>query len=171
MIELIAGGARSGKSRHAMGRAESLSPSPILVATATAEDEGMAERIRRHRQERGNQWRVAEVPLELAKALGALQAGDVVVVDCLTLWLSNWLCGERPDDWPSEKAALLAVLGATAADVLLVTNEVGQGVVPMGRLSREFVDQSGWLHQEIAAISDRVTLMHFGIPTVIRHRS
>lgn len=168
MIELIAGGARSGKSRYAMNRAESLTGSPILVATATAEDEAMQDRIRCHRAERGDHWQLVEEPLRLAATLERFNDGEVVVVDCLTLWLSNWLTGAESQDWPGEKQRLLEVLKTTAAHVLLVTNEVGQGVVPMGKLSRDFVDQSGWLHQDIAAMADRVVMLQFGIPVAIK---
>ena len=91
-----------------------------------------------------------------------------MVVDCLTLWISNWLCSADPGGWPKERAAFLAALTETRSKVFLVSNEVGMGVVPMGKLTREFVDQSGWLHQDVAALADRVTLMHFGIPTLIK---
>lgn len=168
MIELVIGGARSGKSRYALEAAEALSSSPLFVATATADDAEMAERIRRHREERGPHWHLAEVPLNLAEAIRSAGSGDVMVVDCLTLWLNNWLCGADPDGWPKERDAFLTVLAGTRAEVFLVSNEVGMGVVPMGPLSREFVDQSGWLHQDIAALADRVTLMHCGIPSPVK---
>ncbi len=168
MIELIAGGARSGKSRYAQDTAESLTPAPLLVATATADDADMAERIRLHQKSRGAHWDLVEEPLHLARIIDSMGAKDVVVVDCLTLWLSNWLCRHDPDGWVEERDAFLAALASTLATLFLVTNEVGMGVVPMGKLSRNFVDQSGWLHQEIARQADRVTIMHFGIPVVIK---
>ena len=168
MIELVVGGARSGKSRYALTAAEALSPCPVLVATATAEDAGMAERIRRHREERGAHWRLVEEPLSLSTVIRSADSGDVLVVDCLTLWISNWLCGADPGGWPQERAAFLDVLAKTGTRLFLVSNEVGMGVVPVGELSREFVDQSGWLHQDIAALADRVTLMHSGIPVPVK---
>ena len=168
MIELVAGGARSGKSRYALEAAESSSASPIFVATATAGDSAMAERIRRHRAERGDQWRLVEEPLRLSQVVKRFSKADVAVVDCLTLWLSNWLTGENAAGWPAEKTAALSALRESDAHIYLVTNEVGMGVVPMGTMSREFVDESGWLHQEIAALADRVTLMHFGLPLQLK---
>ena len=168
MIELVVGGARSGKSRYALKAAEALSPRPVFVATATAEDAGMTDRIRRHREERGAHWGLLEVPFDLAAAIRSAGPEDVMVVDCLTLWISNWLCSADPGGWPKERAAFLAALTETRTRVFLVSNEVGMGVVPMGKLTREFVDQSGWLHQDVAALADRVTLMHFGIPAPIK---
>ena len=168
MIELVAGGARSGKSRYAQAAAEAASPSPVFIATATADDGEMADRIQRHRKERGPHWRLVEAPLDLSTALQSLSATDVAVVDCLTLWLSNWLTGREPASWPGERDAALDALMASKASIFLVTNEVGMGVVPMGRVSREFVDESGWLHQRIAAMADRVTLMHFGLPSRLK---
>jgi adenosylcobinamide kinase/adenosylcobinamide-phosphate guanylyltransferase len=94
--------------------------------------------------------------------------GDIVVVDCLTLWLSNWLCGEQPDGWNEEKSAFFQSLERTEAHIILVSNETGMGVVPMGELSRKFVDESGWLHQEIAAHADRVIMMMLGIPQLLK---
>ena len=168
MIELVVGGARSGKSRYALKAAEALSPRPVFVATATADDAAMEARIRRHRKERGAHWGLLEVPFDLASVIRSAVPEDVMVVDCLTLWISNWLCSADPGSWPKERAAFLAALTETRSKVFLVSNEVGMGVVPMGKLTREFVDQSGWLHQDIAALADRVTLMHFGIPTLIK---
>ena len=168
MIELVVGGARSGKSRYALKAAEALSPRPVFVATATADDAAMEARIRRHRKERGAHWGLLEVPFDLASAIRSAVPEDVMVVDCLTLWISNWLCSADSGGWPKERAAFLAALTETRSKVFLVSNEVGMGVVPMGKLTREFVDQSGWLHQDVAALADRVTLMHFGIPTLIK---
>ncbi len=168
MIELIAGGARSGKSRHAMNRAEEMSPGPVLIATATPGDEEMAQRIAHHRQERGDQWTVVEEPMDLARLVEAFGADDVVLIDCLTPWVSNWLTDGDANGWQEQKDRFLAALKEARCDIILVTNEVGQGVVPMGKLSRDFVDQSGWLHQQIAAIADRVTMMQFGIPLVLK---
>ena len=168
MIELVAGGARSGKSRYALEAAGKASNSPLFIATATAGDSAMADRIQRHREERGPQWRLVEEPFKLSFALQALSRTDVVVVDCLTLWISNWLTGKSPDGWSVERDAMLEALANSDARLFLVTNEVGMGVVPMGRVSRDFVDESGWLHQQIASLADRVTLMHFGIPSRLK---
>ena len=168
MIELVAGGARSGKSRYALEAAGNASNSPLFIATATAGDGAMANRIQRHKEERGPHWRLVEEPLNLSGALQALSRTDVAVVDCLTLWISNWLTGESPTGWSAERDAMLEVLIKSEARLFLVTNEVGMGVVPMGRISREFVDESGWLQQQIASLADRVTLMHFGSPSRLK---
>ena len=168
MIELIGGGARSGKSRAALARANGCRGQRYFVATATADDAEMAERIARHRRERGADWWLIEEPHRLAAVVERFEAADCAVIDCLTLWLTNWLCAPAATGWQAEKRRFLAALRQTPAHLILVTNEVGQGVVPTGRLSREFVDQSGWLHQEIAALCARVTMMQFGIAHVLK---
>ena len=170
MIELIAGGARSGKSSYALKRAEEARGDHIFIATATAthDDAEMASRIARHKAERGDSWGLVEEPLDVAAAIGRCGENQIVLVDCLTLWLTNWLCANEGDHWKRQKTAFLEQLKSTQADIFLVTNEVGMGVVPMGQLSRDFVDEAGWLHQDIAAIADRVTMVTFGLPTVLK---
>ena len=168
MIELILGGARSGKSRYAEERALALCDTPVYLATAEALDEEMAARIERHQQGRDQRWRNIESPLELANSLVQFAEGTVLV-DCLTLWLSN--CLHKSDVyWQQEKTALIERLASLPAELnlLLVSNEVGQGIVPIDPLSRKFVDECGWLHQEIAAIADRVTVVQAGIATAIK---
>ncbi len=167
-IELVAGGARSGKSSYALRQAEGLSGTHLFVATATSEDNAMAERISRHQKERGNSWELVEEPLILSSVLEKAEAKHVVLIDCLTLWITNWLSSDHASDWKSEKQAFITALTATEADVFLVTNEVGMGVVPMGQLTRDFVDEAGWLHQELAAIASVVTMVNFGIDTQIK---
>ena len=127
MIELVAGGVRSGKSRYALKTAEALSSRPIFVATATPGDVAMAERIRRHQKDREEHWRVVEEPCHLCHIIRSFEADDVVVVDCLTLWLSNWLDQDMADGWPAELAGFLRALNDTRATIILVTNEVGWG--------------------------------------------
>jgi len=170
MIELIAGGARSGKSSYALNAAERLQGAKLFVATATLNDDdpSMAARIAQHRRERSSQWEVREEPLALAEIVGNAQPQDVLLIDCLTLWLSNWLCGPHAAQWLEQKRRFIRALQETQATIFLVTNEVGMGVVPMGQLSRDFVDESGRLHQEIAAFADRVTLVLFGIATELK---
>ena len=144
MRHLVLGGARSGKPRFAMTTAESASPAPVLIVTAEAHDEEMHSRIERHRKDRGEQWRVLEAPTGLAaKLLPQLESGDVVVIDCLTLWLSNALAR---DTWPRERRAFIdavAAFSSAPTQLLMVSNEVGNGVVPLGKLSRTFVDELG----------------------------
>lgn len=166
MKELVLGGARSGKSRHAERVAMATELEVVYVATATAGDQAMAERIQRHRADRPAHWTTVEAPVALGGALRA-QAGEdrCLLVDCLTLWLSNCLA---EDVWAEQRAALLEVLPGLPGAVLLVSNEVGQGVVPMGELSRRFVDQAGWLHQDLAALCDRVTFVTAGIPQSLK---
>ena len=169
MIELILGGARSGKSRHAEQRVLQTGKHPVYIATATAGDEEMRQRIARHRQQRGADWHTIEQPLFLAEALQqADQADACILVDCLTLWLSNCLLAEDPALWSQQQAALLACLPALKADVILVGNEVGQGIVPLGEINRRFVDENGRLHQRLAQIAGRVTLVVAGLPLTVK---
>lgn len=172
--QLILGGARSGKSRFAERSATDLACanhcSVVYVATAQAGDAEMAQRIERHRHERNDQWLCVEEPIYLAQALLNIAKQNpkaVILVDCLTLWVTN--CLLRDDDiWQHEKLKLMDCLEQLAQPVVLVSNEVGQGVVPMGQLSRRFVDESGWLHQDIAARASHVTLVVAGLPLVLK---
>lgn len=148
----------------------------IYVATAEAKDSEMAERIARHRGRRPAGWKTVDAPLRLAQSLRAHAApGHCVIVDCLTLWLSNLIHrGERGGDrfdlelYSAEKRALLEFLSALPGEIVLVSNEVGMGVVPVGKLSRLFVDEAGRLNQEIAARCERVTLMAAGLPLTLK---
>ena len=173
MIALIAGGARSGKSRYALELAESFSDAPTFVATAKSADatadEDMQARIQLHQQERGDHWQLVEEPYDLAGTIANYHKGNVLLIDCLTLWVTNWLIAEDADGWKTAKESFLAALKVTEANVILVTNEVGMGVVPMGKLSRDFVDETGWLHQACAAIANQVTIVTFGIPSMIKN--
>jgi adenosylcobinamide kinase / adenosylcobinamide-phosphate guanylyltransferase len=158
---LVLGGARSGKTRHALGRAEVAGARRIYLATAEAGDAEMAERIARHQAERGAGWRTVEAPLDLAAALRGA-AADVVLVDCLTLWLSNTMLTER--DPEVETAQLVETLGAISTPIILVSNEVGLGLVPETPLGRRFRDQQGWLNQRIAATVGAVDFVAAGLP-------
>lgn len=168
MLTLILGGARSGKSRHAQTLAETSGQTVTLVATARAGDAEMAERIARHRAERPGHWHTVEEPLALAEMLARhAEAGRLIVVDCLTLWLMNLLeAGEEV--FQRERAALLAALPGLPGPVVLVANEVGLGVVPLGALSRRFVDEAGRLNQSLAAIADRVVFVAAGLPLPLK---
>lgn len=160
---LVLGGARSGKSRYAQARAEAL-PGPLLyIATAQALDEEMADRIARHRADRGPRWSTRDVPLDLPAAIRAEAApGGVLLVDCLTLWTSNLLFAER--DLDRETEALADAVADAAGPVLLVANEVGLGIVPDNALARRFRDAAGRLNQAIAAAADEVQFVAAGLP-------
>lgn len=162
-IILVGGGVRSGKSRFAVGYAHRLGPRRTFVATAQAFDAEMADRIRRHRTERGQDFVTVEEPLQLARVLGEIVA-DVVVVDCLTLWLSNLLLsGGTADDIARAVDQVMAVLQLRRYHALLVSNEVGMGIVPESALGRIFRDCAGSAHQCIASQADEVYLAAMGL--------
>ncbi|MBF0455569.1 MAG: bifunctional adenosylcobinamide kinase/adenosylcobinamide-phosphate guanylyltransferase [Magnetococcales bacterium] len=170
MLELILGGARSGKSRLAEEKARLSALEVTYVATGQARDEEMAQRIALHKKNRPGHWGLVEEPLFLADALKHnQQEGRLLLVDCLTLWLSNHLLdGSGYQRWQQEKRALLDFLPHGISPTILVSNETGLGVVPMGELNRLFVDEAGWLHQDLASLSDRVTLTVAGLPLVLK---
>jgi len=171
---LILGGQRSGKSRHAerLGQAwlqQSSSHSVTVVATAMPLDDEMAQRIARHRADRPLGFATLEAPVHLGAALlAAAQPGRMLIVDCLTLWLTNVLMPADGDDasqsWPVLRADLLAALQGLSSPVVLVSNEIGWGVVPMGEPVRRFVDELGRLHQDVAQCCGHITLMAAGQP-------
>ncbi|MCW9013734.1 MAG: bifunctional adenosylcobinamide kinase/adenosylcobinamide-phosphate guanylyltransferase [Gammaproteobacteria bacterium] len=165
MKQLIIGGARSGKSRYAEQLAGETGKRVIYIATAEAGDAEMQARIEQHRQQRDNNWQLVEEPVFLADVLKQNDAGEVcMLVDCLTLWLSNLLCSVDENVFQLQRLKLLEVLPYLKADVLLVSNEVGQGIVPMGELNRRFIDESGRLHQELADTCDKVSWIMAGLP-------
>ena len=166
--ELILGGARSGKSRYALEQALAHTGSVAWVATATALDDEMRERIARHQAERPVHWVTVEAPRHLAAAL-AQTRDQFVVVDCLTLWLSNWMCSDNMSGWPAEKKAFLQEIAhPRRMPLLLVSNEIGFGIVPENALARLFRDEAGRLHQDIARIVSTVTLVVAGIPLTVK---
>jgi adenosylcobinamide kinase/adenosylcobinamide-phosphate guanylyltransferase len=164
-MTLVLGGARSGKSRYAEGLIAALPPPWAYVATAEAGDEEMAARIAAHRARRGPSWRTVEAPRDLAAALAAC-ASMPVLVDCLTLWLSNLMLADAGIDMEMER--LEKSLAGTVAPVVLVANEVGSGIVPDHPLGRRFRDLQGILNQRIAARADRVVLMVAGLPLALK---
>ncbi len=197
MIHLILGGARSGKSRFALQWCHDWAtrqhpPGKVgtkhFVATATPFDDEMSQRIERHQQERGSDWLLDDVPLALAEYLSVAATATpsgVILVDCLTLWLNNQLYHDPGQDVSALRQALTTSLAPYASahssgahgndagsqhdiDVVLVANEVGMGIVPVGDISRQFVDQAGWLNQAVAAMADRVTLVVAGLPLVLK---
>jgi adenosylcobinamide kinase/adenosylcobinamide-phosphate guanylyltransferase len=166
-ISLVLGGARSGKSRYA----ESLigERPAIYIATAEAHDDEMADRIRRHQARRGANWTTREAPVELAAVLRIeSQPGRVVLVDCLTLWLSNLLGAGR--DPAADSAALIECLSGLPAPVIFVANEVGLGIVPDNALARQFRNDAGRLNQQIAGIADRVVFVAAGLPLILKDK-
>ncbi|GAA5316331.1 MAG: bifunctional adenosylcobinamide kinase/adenosylcobinamide-phosphate guanylyltransferase [Candidatus Pelagadaptatus aseana] len=170
MKELILGGARSGKSSLAEQRAKASGLSLIYLATGQAGDREMAERIVHHQQRRGPEWQLVEEPRLLAERLQQYARADTcILVDCLTLWLSNCLfADEQGSEWDRQKQALLEVLPNLPGQIILVGNETGMGVVPMGEISRRFVDENGWLHQALASQCQRVTLTVAGLPHILK---
>lgn len=165
---LVGGGARSGKSAFALARAQALGARRVFVATAAADDDEMRARIARHAAERGDAFVTVEAPREVAAAVRAADA-DVVLVDCLTLWLSNLLCaGATEPDAAAAVDELVAATGAAQADVVVVTNEVGLGIVPAAPLARAFRDVAGRAHQRLARDAAEIYLAALGIVLRIR---
>jgi adenosylcobinamide kinase / adenosylcobinamide-phosphate guanylyltransferase len=158
-VILIGGGARSGKSRCGLEKARVIQGSRAFIATAQAFDEEMATRIDRHRAERGDEFTTIEEPLDLARAIAGARF-DVILVDCLTLWLSNIMFANQ--DCDAETGSLVNAAQAVAGTVIFVTNEVGSGIVPDNALAREFRDRAGILNQRIAGIAHEVYWMVFG---------
>ena len=168
-LTLILGGARSGKSRHAEKLTLATNLEPWYVATGTAGDGEMATRIEAHKARRGASWKVVEEPVELAAVLDEIARHDrAVLVDCLTLWLTNQMMAER--DLEAELDRLVAVLEERRGPVFLVSNEVGQGIVPIDAMTRSFVDAAGLMHQRIATIARRVDLVTAGLPFSLKPR-
>jgi adenosylcobinamide kinase/adenosylcobinamide-phosphate guanylyltransferase len=167
-IHLILGGARSGKSAWAEHIASNSGLDVVYLATATAQDAEMAQRIAAHRRRRPVQWRTVEEPLDLAQRLQVEAApGRLILVDCLTLWLTNLLLGPGLEPHMS---ALLNGLPRLAGPTLLVSNEVGWGIVPENALARQFRDEQGRLNQAIAAGANDVTLIAAGLPLTLKSR-
>ncbi len=165
-LTLVLGGARSGKSRHAEALIAQSGRGCTYIATAQALDDEMRARIIEHRARRPKHWTTIEAPIELAAALGGRDPDRPLLVDCLTLWLSNVMLAER--DVAADTDMLAAALEACAAPVVCVSNEVGSGVVPDNALARSFREAQGQLNQRIAAIADRVVLMTAGLPLVLK---
>ena len=164
---LILGGARSGKSRRALSLAETLGTQRAFVATAEALDAEMAERISKHKGERGAGWSTLEAPLDLKAALrSAAQDADVCLVDCLTLWLSNLMHHGR--DVAEETETLCETIRESSIPIIFVSNEVGLGLVPETPLGRAFRDEQGRLNQNLAQVCDRVEFVAAGLPLKLK---
>jgi len=168
-LTLVLGGARSGKSRYAE-QAVMASPAPwVYVATAEPFDAEMTARIAEHRNRRGGQWHTVDAPLDLAGAIAAAPAAATVLVDCLTLWLNNLMFNNRDVD--TETQRLETALAARKGSTVLVSNEVGSGIVSDNAEARRFRDLQGRLNQRIAARADRVVLLVAGLPMVVKGQS
>ncbi|KFX67749.1 adenosylcobinamide kinase [Pseudomonas taeanensis MS-3] len=169
MLELILGGARSGKSRLAEKLAADSALPVTYIATSQALDGEMNARIQHHRERRPAHWGLVEEPLELARVLREHAAqGKCLLVDCLTLWLTNLLMLDDPARLSAEREALLACLDELPGRIMLVSNETGLGVVPLGELTRRYVDEAGWLHQALAERCQRVIFTVAGLPMVLK---
>jgi adenosylcobinamide kinase/adenosylcobinamide-phosphate guanylyltransferase len=170
-VVLVLGGTRSGKSDWARRYVEDRYSKPVFLATAEARDAEMQERIARHRQERGPHWGLIEEPREITAALTELERrsqADVVLVDCLTMWLTNILLTEGESGVKRRAEELLAVLRDPPCSLVLVANEVGMGIVPEYELGRRFRDLAGWLNQRVAAAADRVVFVAAGLPLFLK---
>ncbi len=169
MKQLILGGARSGKSALAERLACDTGMPVLYVATARAEDQEMTRRIALHRQRRPAAWETREEPLRLASLLQReAEHGRCILVDCLTLWLSNLLLAEDTALLEREREALVQLVPTLPGELIMVSNEVGLGIVPMGALARRFQDEAGWLHQMLADRCERVVFTIAGLPQILK---
>jgi len=168
-VLLVTGGGRSGKSSYALQRASGY-PRRGFVATAEAFDDEMRRRIEKHQAERGNQFETVEAPVALADGIRSLAGrADVVIVDCLTVWLGNLMYKGRVHNGQSgELDDLLALLADPPLDIILVTNEVGLGIIPGDAMSREYRDLAGLVNQRVAAAADEVVLVVCGLPLTLK---
>ena len=165
-LTFVIGGAASGKSRYAESLCISSSLERVYLATSQVYDAEMAAKVSKHVAQRGAGWRTIEAPVDLAPTLTEAKAGEVVLLDCLTLWLTNVILGDY--DLPKETARLLSALDACNAAVVVVSNEVGQGIVPDNALSRKFRNAQGQLNQTIAARADDVVAVMAGLPLALK---
>lgn len=169
MKTLVLGGVRSGKSRLAAGLASDTGRPVVYVATARGEDEAMRARIEQHKRDRPAHWRVVEEPVHLASALNRHDTEEaVLLVDCLTLWVTNLLCAEDDELLDAQLPALIDHVTNSRSDIVLVSNETSMGVVPMDALSRRFCDETGLLHQRLAGVCDTVILAVAGLPHTLK---
>ncbi|EXH91165.1 bifunctional adenosylcobinamide kinase/adenosylcobinamide-phosphate guanylyltransferase [Acinetobacter baumannii] len=169
MLQLILGGARSGKSRLAEQTAISMQLAVTYVATAQALDPEMQSRIVHHQNQRPAHWSLVEEPLFLAKTLQKIdRPNQIILVDCLTLWLTNLLLLEDQNIQQFQCEQLLRVLPTLESEIILVSNETGLGVVPLGEISRRFVDEAGRLHQALGQIADKVVFCVAGFPMILK---
>ncbi|MBI1494625.1 bifunctional adenosylcobinamide kinase/adenosylcobinamide-phosphate guanylyltransferase [Halocynthiibacter styelae] len=165
-LTFVLGGAASGKSRFAEGLAEAWSDKHLYIATAQAFDDEMQVKITRHQDRRGTGWHTIEAPLDVPSALTQVQAGEIVLFDCASLWLSNHMFAENEIEAETDK--LVRALQNCPAPVIIVSNEVGQGVVPENALARRFRQLQGEVNQALAATSDTVVFVTAGLPQILK---
>lgn len=165
-ITLVTGGAKSGKSRHAEAIVKAQHGAAIYIATGQALDAEMAERISAHKAQRGTGWLTVEEPHDLCGALIRTDGQGTRLVDCMTLWLSNIFLAET--EWQAALEDVLKTLAVQQSPVVLVTNEVGWGIVPMSEMGRRYRDASGVMNQRIAAIADSVVMVSCGLPLTLK---
>ncbi|MDR2219368.1 MAG: bifunctional adenosylcobinamide kinase/adenosylcobinamide-phosphate guanylyltransferase [Methylobacillus sp.] len=173
MKTLVLGGARSGKSAYAEKQAENSALPVSYIATAQIQDDEMRARIHHHQQRRPAHWRLLEEPFHLTDTLRSTAAdGHCIIIDCLTLWLAQWICPDckppQNQTWKEERDAFLALLPTLPGEIILVSNEVGMGIVPLGEINRHFQDEQGRLNQALAAACDRVVFMAAGLPWALK---
>ena len=172
-VHLVLGGARSGKSTFAEKLAATSELAVTYIATAQVYDDEFAKRIAHHQARRPADWQVIEAPFNLASVLESHATGNsCVIVDCLTLWLAQCICPDcaLPEtvSWENERAALVKALPNLKGDVILVSNEVGMGIVPLGEINRQFQDEQGRLNQSIATLADKVSFITAGLPIQLK---
>jgi len=165
-ITLVIGGAASGKSRFAEGLVSATLRPRLYIATAEVRDAEMRDKVARHQKDRGPDWRTVEAPLDCDTVLAGAGAGEVILFDCATLWLTNQMLAGR--DASAQTAHLLATFSACAAPIVIVSNEVGSGIVPENALAREFRQAQGVLNQRLAEIADSVITVIAGLPLVLK---
>ena len=169
MLQLILGGARSGKSRLAEKLASDGQLQVTYIATSQPLDGEMSQRVAQHRARRPAEWALIEEPLELARVLRETASAErCLLVDCLTLWLTNLLMLDDAQRLSAERDSLLECLASLPGEIIFVSNETGMGVVPLGELTRRYVDEAGWLHQALAERCQRVILTVAGLPLTLK---
>lgn len=169
MMTLVLGGARSGKSSYAQQLASNFDLPIIYIATATAIDDEMKERIDHHQHNRPAEWATIESPLELVEAIQNISHHkQTILVDCLTLWINNQIFHDMHQDFPTLFKALVDVCEKSRSNIIFVANEVGLGIIPLGEVSRKFIDEAGRLNQMLAKIADDVVFIAAGIPLVLK---
>ena len=171
-IALVLGGARSGKSSWALEYVENSYDSYIFLATAQVMDEEMANRVRLHKEARGPKWQLREEPLEIADILESSGCNvEAVLIDCMTIWLSNVLLKKGEEKVPVYQNALLEALARTDQSIIIVSNEVGTGIVPEHPLGRQYRDMAGYLNQKLSAVADKVVMTVAGLPIFLKQPS
>lgn len=172
-VHLILGGARSGKSAYAEKLALESGLAVSYIATAQIYDAEFEARVQHHKNRRPISWALVEEPHYLAQTLTRLAAeNQCLIVDCLTLWLAQWICPDcnppKESGWQSEREAVLKVLARLPGTIILVSNEVGMGIVPLGEINRQFQDEQGRLNQAVAAVANQVTFVAAGLPLKLK---